>query len=173
MKEEFFQAIEGIRDVAPKTGKSIRCNVEHCGLPATCFLEREFLCLNHFITRCYQRLKECGATPFADSGPAAFETNDRFLKECAERAANLVHPIRGLDNLDRARLFDIFLWATELLAKRGVFEKPAPASGMQATDEQRSQRAKAASSGIEDHQRSEEGDASRRPSSRELTGEID
>jgi hydrogenase/urease accessory protein HupE len=41
------------------------------------------------------------------------------LNSCAQQAAGLVHPMRGLDNLERARLFDILLWASELAAKRG------------------------------------------------------
>lgn len=36
------------------------------------------------------------------------------------RAAELVCPLRGFDNLERARLFDIFLWASELRASREV-----------------------------------------------------
>jgi hypothetical protein len=47
---------------------------------------------------------------------------DRFLQQCINQAGELVRPIRGFDNLDRARLFDIFLWASDLVAKRSVFK---------------------------------------------------
>lgn len=97
--------------------KRIRCHDDSCSSVAICFLEGRFACLMHFISRCYERLEECHTSAFRGSGA---EADTRFLRECCERAANLVEPSRGLDNLDRARLFDIFLWASELLAKRGA-----------------------------------------------------
>ena len=39
-----------------------------------------------------------------------------------------MRPIRGFDNLDRARLFDIFLWASDLIAKRSVFKEEGASS---------------------------------------------
>ena len=77
--------------------------------------------MDHFIAQCYERLSHCNASPFADPGAAESVSIDRFLHSCAQQAASLVHPIRGLDNLERARLFDILLWASELAAKRTVF----------------------------------------------------
>jgi len=99
------------------TASSIRCFRESCDRTANCFVENHFLCLTHFISHCYERLEECRATPFGNPDPAHCDADVRFLRECCERAANLVPPVRGLDNLERARLFDIFLWASELLAK--------------------------------------------------------
>jgi hypothetical protein len=110
-------------DVDSLTKKPIRCDAEHCGLPATCSVEIRFFCVGHFISYCYERLSECGAIPFREMDEAAANSVDRFLQECSQQAANLVRPLRGLDNLERARLFDIFLWASEVAAKRSVLTR--------------------------------------------------
>jgi hypothetical protein len=109
--------------------KPIHCDVEHCGLPAVAPLtatsesrtRARFFCLPHFIEHCYEALRRCKPSQFPSPDSAAFESENRFLEECAEQAALLVCPLRGFDNLDRARLFDIFLWASELSVKRAVF----------------------------------------------------
>jgi hypothetical protein len=97
-----------------------RCDTGNCGRPAMSSLELKHLCVDHFIARCYERLNECNANRFADPDETASVSIDRFLLACAQQAAGLVHPMRGLDNLERARLFDILLWASELAAKRGA-----------------------------------------------------
>jgi hypothetical protein len=99
-------------------GRQIHCDVEHCGLPAISSVELHFFCLYHFISHCYGRLSRCQASGLRIMNSRANEADDRFLQECAEQAAGLVCPLRGFDNLDRARLFDIFLWASELMSKR-------------------------------------------------------
>jgi hypothetical protein len=98
----------------------VRCDTGNCGRPAMCSLELKHVCVDHFIARCYERLNECSANRFADPDEAAAVSIDRFLLSSAQQAAGLVHPMRGLDNLERARLFDILLWASELAAKRGI-----------------------------------------------------
>jgi len=87
-----------------------------------CLLELRFYCVDHFIAHCYQGLSQCEPFPFADENEAAADSRDRFLQQCSDQAANLLRPLKGLDNLDRARLFDILLWSSELLAKRQIFK---------------------------------------------------
>jgi hypothetical protein len=124
----------------PTKGKLTHCDVEHCGLPAVASLatslevrtQARFFCLPHFIEHCYDHLSHCRPSPFEDPHSAASESENRFLEECTEQAAVLVCPLRGFDNLDRARLFDIFLWASELSAKRAVF-RPSRAEESQAS----------------------------------------
>jgi hypothetical protein len=106
------------------TQKPIHCGSEHCGSPAVCSVDSHFFCVGHFIAHCYERLEQCNKVPAGDTGDEIANSVDRFLQESSRQAATLVDPIRGLDNLERARLFDIFLWASELAAKRGVFTKP-------------------------------------------------
>jgi hypothetical protein len=113
------QNSDGPQDRASTAHKPARCDTGNCGRPAMSSLELKHLCVDHFIARCYERLSLCSANRFADADEAASVSIDRFLNSCAQQAAGLVHPMRGLDNLERARLFDILLWASELAAKRG------------------------------------------------------
>jgi hypothetical protein len=115
---------EGDQSRKPMSMKHIHCDSQGCGLPATCSVEFHFFCIGHFIAHCYDRLEECAKLPVVCTAEKLGKSVDRFLQECTQQAANLVDPIRGLDNLERARLFDIFLWASELSAKRSVFTKP-------------------------------------------------
>jgi hypothetical protein len=126
------QSSESQQDQTSLAQKLARCDTDNCGRPAMSSLELKHLCVDHFIARCYERLNECNANRFADPGEAASVSIDRFLHSCAQQAAGLVHPMRGLDNLERARLFDILLWASELAAKRGIAcptRKSAQSSG--------------------------------------------
>jgi hypothetical protein len=126
------QTSEGQQDRATAARKPARCDTGNCGRPAMSSLELKHLCVDHFIARCYERLSACSANRFADPDEAASVSIDRFLHCSAQQAAGLVHPMRGLDNLERARLFDILLWASELAAKRGVAcptKKSAQSSG--------------------------------------------
>lgn len=123
MSESSSRHMGGNPDVDSFARKPIRCDADHCGLPAICFVEIRFFCVGHFISHCYERLTECSAVPFRELDESTASSIDRFLQECSQQAANLVRPIRGLDNLERARLFDIFLWASEVAAKRSVLTR--------------------------------------------------
>jgi hypothetical protein len=112
------QTSDGQQDRPSQSQKPARCDTGNCGRPATSSLELKHFCVDHFIARCYEHLSHCSANRFADPDEAASVSIDRFLHSCAQQAAGLVHPMRGLDNLERARLFDILLWASELAAKR-------------------------------------------------------
>ena len=85
-------------------------------------VELQFFCVDHFISYCYERLPQCRPSPFADEKEETTESSDRFLQQCADQAASLLRPLRGLDNLHRARLFDILLWASELSTARTEFK---------------------------------------------------
>lgn len=101
-------------------------------MPSVCRLLDCEYCLHHFITHSYDRLEHCKPLQFPDADSAdsaAAASENRFLAECTERAAELVCPLRGFENLERARLFDIFLWASELRANRAVLRpESAPQS---------------------------------------------
>jgi hypothetical protein len=104
------------------TSKPIRCDAEHCGRPAMSTVELHFYCVDHFISYSYERLNQCRPIPFFDRDDEVISATERFLQQCSDQAANLLRPMLGLDNLDRARLFDILLWASELVTTRKVFK---------------------------------------------------
>jgi hypothetical protein len=84
-------------------------------------VELHFFCVDHFISYSYERLNQCRPIPFSEPDDRTAEANERFLQQCSDQAANLLRPLLGLDNLDRARLFDILLWTSELVTTRRVF----------------------------------------------------
>ena len=91
-------------------------------------LALRFYCVGHFISHCYEYLERCNCNPLRDADVVTSFSVDRFLQQCVAQAGELVRPIRGFDNLDRARLFDIFLWASDLIAKRSVFKEESASS---------------------------------------------
>ena len=114
------QSSESQQDRSSIAPKPAHCDAGNCGRPAMSSLELRHFCVDHFIALCYERLNACSANRFADPDEAASVSIDRFLHSCAQQAATLVHPMRGLDNLERARLFDILLWSSELADKRAI-----------------------------------------------------
>jgi hypothetical protein len=121
MNENAANAGEGMLGRASMIKKPMRCGTRHCGRPAACLVESRFLCVDHFIAHCYTRLEQCGEGPFGERGGRGTESDDEFIEQCCCHAAVLAHTTQGLDNLERARLFDILLWASEISARREVF----------------------------------------------------
>jgi len=91
--------------------KIIRCDECAPLQAAVCSVELRFFCVKHFADYCYRRLAECEKA--LDDGRQRESVQD-FLRECATQAAKLMLIGRELPNVDRARLFDIMLWANEL-----------------------------------------------------------
>lgn len=104
----------------------VRCDRQHCGRPAGGVLELQSLCIDHFIAFCYDRLSTCGNRSLAELDAETAESLDRFLEGCSEQTAALTRNAGGLDNLDRARLFDIMLWASEVITKRNALPPRRP-----------------------------------------------
>jgi len=122
MKEDFDEKINPSEKTEPSARKWIRCDTPHCGNPAVGLLALKLYCVGHFISHSYEYLERCNCNPIRDADVVTSFSVDRFLQQCICQAGELVRPIRGFDNLDRARLFDIFLWASDLVAKRSVFK---------------------------------------------------
>ena len=114
MREEIQQSADRRQGPEPMTRKPIRCDAEHCGHPAMSTIELHFYCVDHFISHSYERLQQCRPAPFLSEDNESAAANHRFLEQCVDQATSLLRPMRGLDHLDRARLFDILLWASEL-----------------------------------------------------------
>lgn len=94
--------------------KIIRCDDCSSRQAAVCSVELRFFCMHHFVAYCYQRLEE---SEKALSGRQSRESVRGFLRECATQGAKLLLLGEELQNIERARLFDIMLWSNELLNK--------------------------------------------------------
>jgi hypothetical protein len=94
--------------------RPLRC--DHCVSEhiAVCSIELRFLCMNHFVAYCYQRLEEYEATSKGGENP---DTARGFLRECAAQATKLSLIGQELQNIDRARLLDIVLWSNYLFGR--------------------------------------------------------
>jgi hypothetical protein len=96
-----------------------KCSLEACsGLVVTSFSQQD-LCLDHFLSRCYEDLDyfevKCRGAQLDRGGSARLKA---FVAECSSRALEVSLQCHHLDNLQRGRLWDILLWAGELLPER-------------------------------------------------------
>jgi hypothetical protein len=95
-------------------------NVHHCGVQgceqtAEATIDGEALCRGHFISRCYAQLERLEEVQKAHrlSLPDG-ESVRRFINQSSRQADEIEHTAKNLDNLDRARLLHIILWANEV-----------------------------------------------------------
>jgi len=91
------------------------CKVGSCGSAAITTLDRQALCLNHFLLRCYERLE--GLDPRGrkfTAEPVDLASMRAFIEECSRKALDVSLQSQNLSNLQRGRLLDILLWAGEL-----------------------------------------------------------
>jgi hypothetical protein len=99
-----------------------RCNAEGCGEAAVASVDHRTLCYQHFLTYSYQALEVISAQihdPQFHNRQA--EGTGRFLEECMRNAADVACVVTAPTNLERARVMDVLLWASELhgLLRRG------------------------------------------------------
>jgi len=84
-------------------------------------LETRALCLDHLVSYCYSRLQEFELGDDArqtDSNSSATSHAPLFLDDCRGRIAGLLIVRTDFSNIERARLLDIILWASEIIEKR-------------------------------------------------------
>jgi len=99
-----------------------RCGVTNCSTRAIATIESRPRCLEHLISHYYWRLHDyeqgaAGSAPGAAQSLWESRTN-RFLDDCRSKIVGLLIVQTDLPNLERARLLDILLWATELTERR-------------------------------------------------------
>jgi len=91
------------------------CIAQDCASPAVCRLQRGAYCRGHFISACYERMDEYARqVQERRLRDAATDILREFLSECSRQAVELAESAADLDNLERARLLDILLRATDL-----------------------------------------------------------
>lgn len=91
------------------------CSESACDCAAATSLDQQALCLSHFLLRCYTKLEAVD--------PRGQKSRDErvdlaamraFIEECSHKALEVSLQREDLTNLERARLLDILLWASEL-----------------------------------------------------------
>lgn len=95
---------------------SKRCVVNCCADTAVTSFGQRDLCLNHFVSRCYEdldRLDPRGRR--AEGGKTERSTLKAFVDECSRRTLEVSLSGQKMDNLQRGRLLDILLWAGEMI----------------------------------------------------------
>src|SRR5712664_4851355 len=107
------------------------CRMGSCGSAAITTLDRQALCLNHFLLRCYERLESLDPRGRKFSAePLDVVSMRAFIEECSRKALDVSLQSENLTNLQRGRLLDILLWAGELFlllrAPRLVFAESIP-----------------------------------------------
>lgn len=91
------------------------CGVDACCGTAITTLDRQALCLNHFLLRCYDRLERVDPRGRKFSvEPVDLASMRAFIEECSRKALDISLQAEDLNNLQRGRLLDILLWAGEL-----------------------------------------------------------
>jgi hypothetical protein len=91
------------------------CRMGSCGSAAITTLDRQALCLNHFLLRCYEKLEGLDPRGRKFSAEAVDLASMRaFIEECSRKALDVSLQSKKLSNLQRGRLLDILLWAGEL-----------------------------------------------------------
>lgn len=95
---------------------ALGCAVESCQEDCVAKLDGQALCLDHFFAECYASLD--GFERYRKKPGAVREINRvqlrAFLEECSGQALNVSLCCQKMNNLQRARLLDVLLWAGEL-----------------------------------------------------------
>jgi hypothetical protein len=91
------------------------CIVGSCSNAAATTLSQQDLCLDHFLSHCYERLESLDprGRQFR-SEPLDAASMRAFIEECSRKALDVSLHSKNLSNLERGRLLDISLWAGEL-----------------------------------------------------------
>src|SRR5713226_4662662 len=92
-----------------------QCSVALCEKPVVALLDQSSFCREHFISTCYAQLE--AYTKLRNEGrlnDVHAESVRRFIHECTRQADLIEQAMRDSDNLERARLADIILWAADL-----------------------------------------------------------
>jgi len=91
------------------------CALDSCKGAAVTSLAQQDLCLNHFVSHCYENLDRIDPRGRRFRTEAADTAAMRlFVEECSRQALEVSFRCESLTNLQRGRLLDILLWAGEL-----------------------------------------------------------
>jgi hypothetical protein len=92
-----------------------KCSSPGCEQGSGTVVELRQLCLAHFISTSYGKLQELSqSTHTWTVGGTAWEFARDIIQDCVQTATHFSQAGSNLSNLERARLMDIAIWATEL-----------------------------------------------------------
>ena len=90
------------------------CSRVECSQPVVTSLGETDFCFEHFCSRCYELLERSNRGAGLAVSSTEFREELFALDECARRVLEISFSRLELNNLDRARLLDILLWAGDL-----------------------------------------------------------
>jgi hypothetical protein len=97
---------------------SPKCAADSCAEAAVAWLDERQVCRTHFVAGAYRRLESVTAQiqePHFHTQHG--ELASRFLELCMREATNIACGAELPNNLQRAQLLDILLWASELYGR--------------------------------------------------------
>ena len=78
-------------------------------------IEDRFVCRGHYVAHCYKRLETISQNVKDHQiSQEEAEAATRFLQDCMRFAADIASAQELPTNLERAQVFDVLLWASEL-----------------------------------------------------------
>jgi PilZ domain-containing protein len=97
---------------------SPQCAAEGCVEAAVASLDERPVCRTHFVAKAYRHLESMAAEiQEPDFHSRHGELATRFLEQCMREVTNIACAAELPNNLERAQLLDILLWASELYGR--------------------------------------------------------
>jgi PilZ domain len=93
------------------------CSEGGCAEAAIVSLAGRSLCRAHYLSYCYDRLESIAESTDAKTQHMTQDEADwasRFLQDCMRSAADIASSQEMPSNLERAQVYDVLLWASEL-----------------------------------------------------------
>jgi hypothetical protein len=93
------------------------CAEPGCSDPLVVSLAERPLCRAHYLAACYERLEAIAkrlGTRHYDMTSAEADIAGRFLQDCMRSAADFAGSSQTPSNLEKAQVYDVLLWASEL-----------------------------------------------------------
>jgi hypothetical protein len=113
------------------------CGYATCQEPGIASVGDEDLCCDHFVLRCYEFLQQIDAEHSGNDNDCLSAPDLKSsINNCLQGALDVSLRSASLNNLQKARLLDIMLWAGEYahrsgssLSRRPPYQKPQIKSG--------------------------------------------
>jgi hypothetical protein len=93
------------------------CMEAGCAEAAIVSLAERSVCRSHYLAYCYKRLEAIAQNVSVQNYKMTqeeAESANRFLQDCMRSAADIASATEMPSNLERAQVYDVLLWASEL-----------------------------------------------------------